>query len=435
VNPQDRGGSRAFWLLNLANFGDGIAYFGILNLLTLYLSDEIGFGSRWGHPLVSMFTGCVTLFMLLGGGQLCDRLGARRAITLAQGIQFVGRALLAQAILIPGPPLGRQVVAILALIVMAAGSGLLQPSLYACVKDYTPANKAGMGYSWLYSIMNLGIFMEGMVSPFVRTSGTFIGPIKGLGLGIHGVFWVMAGLSFTLWMANMLFFTTGVEQRERIEHPAVTEVEGAKTGWRASPLADKRFALFIFMLLPVRTLFAHQFLTMEDYIPRCFPHDISNKMEWLQSINPLVIVIGVPLVAWLTVRVPVLRMMQIGTTVSALTTFILVLPPQLDRLVFYMVMFSVGEALWSSRFLEYVAKLAPPGKIGSYMAVANLPWFVAKTTTGLYSGILMEHFIPIHGPQRPGSLWLIYGCIACLTPVGLLLLGKWLMPRPLPETV
>jgi dipeptide/tripeptide permease len=90
------------------------------------------------------------------------------------------------------------------------------------------------------------------------------------------------------------------------------------------------------------------------------------------------------------------------------------------------VIFSIGEALWSSRFLEYVSQLAPPEKVGVYMGLANVPWFLAKFTTGLYSGAMIARFIPREGPQDTGTLWLVYTAIALSSPVGLLLARGWL---------
>ena len=40
--------SKGFWLVNAVNFGDGIAYFGMLNLMTLFLgpvANGMGMGS------------------------------------------------------------------------------------------------------------------------------------------------------------------------------------------------------------------------------------------------------------------------------------------------------------------------------------------------------------------------------------------------------
>ncbi|HEY0883207.1 MAG TPA: hypothetical protein VGD87_16845, partial [Archangium sp.] len=148
--------------------------------------------------------------------------------------------------------------------------------------------------------------------------------------------------------------------------------------------------------------------------------------EWVSAMNPAIIVLGTPLVAGLTARINVLTMMTIGTAVSAAATFLLVPGPNLHLLLTYVIIFSIGEALWSSRFLEYVATLAPPARVGVYMGVANLPWFLAKFTTGLYSGWMIKTFIPKEGPQDTSTLWLIYAFIACSSPVGLLLARRWL---------
>ena len=60
------------------------------------------------------------------------------------------------------------------------------------------------------------------------------------------------------------------------------------------------------------------------------------------------------------------------------------------------------------------------------MGLAGIPWFLAKFTTGLYSGSMIAHFIPENGPHNSGTMWLIYACIACISPVCLLLFRNWL---------
>ena len=74
--------SRGFWLINMVNFVDGIAYFGILALLTIFLSDKVGMSDHLKSVSVSLFTGLVTLFMF-GGGFVSDRLGVRKALTFS----------------------------------------------------------------------------------------------------------------------------------------------------------------------------------------------------------------------------------------------------------------------------------------------------------------------------------------------------------------
>jgi len=407
--------SKGFWLVNVVNFGDGIAYFGILTLLTLFLDRDVGFSDQMTGISVSVFTGLVTLFML-GGGFISDKLGVRRTLTLTLLIIGLGRVIL---VLSPVGFFGLspKVASWVGLIIMAIGEGIIQPALYAGVKEYTDPRTATIGYSLLYSIMNLGIVAENFVSPFVR--GRF---------GIDGVFWLCIYITGLMLISQVAFFTRRVEQTDRVMIDA-PKLEGPKLSIKQRlqelPFLNPRFLFFIFVLLPVRTLFAHQWLTLPHYVMRAFPAAVGARYEWFQGLNPFVIVIFVPLIAAFTRKAKVLTMMIIGTTLSAAVTFILVPGPHLSTLILYVVLFSLGEAVWSSRFLEYVADIAPPGKVGAYMGIAGVPWFMAKFTTGFYSGFMLERFCPEGGLLDTGTMWLIYGIIACISPIGLVAARRW----------
>ena len=421
--------SRAFWLVNLVNFGEGIAYFGILTLITLFLGRNVGMSDAMTGVSVSTFTGLVTLCMF-GGGFVSDKYGVRKALTISLSLLFAGRVLLGFAE-VPADmglrPLG-YVMSWLSIVLMAVGSGILQPALYAGAKEYTNPKVSAIAFSFIYAIMNLGVVCENFISPFIRTDDPFIGNIHGLGWGIMGVFLTCTALTGVLLLAHITLFTKKVEKECR--SVAVAEENQNKT-WKQRlsemPFRDMRFMWFIFILLPVQTHFAHQFLTIPEYIFRVFPAEVAAKFEWINGINPFIIVIFVPLIAMFTRKVSVFKMLIVGTSISAATTFLLIgQQPSLPLLITYVIVFSLGEASWSSRFYEYVADLAPAGQVGAYMGLAGLPWFMAKFTTGLYSGSMLAHFIPKDGVQHPGEMWLIYAFIACISPIGLLLTRKWI---------
>ncbi len=424
--------SRGFWLVNQINFGDGIAYFGILTLLTRFLGTRLGMSDAVTGVSVSMYTGFVTLFMF-GGGFVSDRLGVRRAITWSLVVVGLGRLLLA------GSPFGidigiSNITAWVGLFAMAIGTGVLQPALYAGIKEYSDPRTATIGFGLLYSIMNLGIVAETFVSPFIRSDATFLNigimEIVGLGWGIDGVYWVVVFITAVLLLIHLSMFTKKVELNDRY----VKAEDEKKTPQNLTfmermkelPFLDPHFMFFIFVLLPVRTIFAHDFLTMPDYIFREFPAEVSAKFEWIHGLNPLIIVIFVPTIAALTRKKKIIDMMIIGTLITASIPFILVPGPKLWTLLTYVVIYSFGEAVWSSRFLEYVANLAPPGRVGAYMGLAGIPWVMAKFTTGFYSGFVLEKFVPENGPHDSGTLWLTYACIALMSPIGLLLAKRWI---------
>jgi len=197
------------------------------------------------------------------------------------------------------------------------------------------------------------------------------------------------------------------------------------------PFRDGRFTFFIFILIPVQTLFAHVWLTVPYYLDRAFRGSVvSDYFEFFSNINPILIFILAPIVAGLTARANIYTMMIIGTLVMALPTFLLVIGPHLVPFLAYVVLMSIGEAMWQPRFLQWIAEVAPPGKTGLYMGIGQFPWFLTKFVTGLYSGYFVATYIPMPETGLPSNtevMWFIYGLIAMISPIALILARKWMM--------
>ncbi len=416
---------RALWLVIFAFAFDAMAYFGILPLMKAFLGQDIHVRPEIASTYVSLFTGALTIFMLFVGKPTEGHLGIRRSILLALALSFFGRILYSSA-----PWTGGLGMVVASLAIVALGEGILQPVAYAGVKRYTTEETGSMGFAMLYAGLNFGAMLVGPVSAKVRTGADVAYKAGQSSLsGFNAVNWVCTGVTALTLVIFFLFMSKKAEANVvRVPETIAVEADGtpAVPKKTKSPFRDARFLFFIFALLPVRTLFAHQWLTMPEYVLRCYPPEVTDRMEWLvDSMNPMVIFIGVPTITALTKRFHVLTMMIVGSLVSAAATFLLVPGPHTSMLILYFVIFSIGEALWSSRFLEYAAELAPEGRVAQYMGVANLPWFVAKTTTGFYSGFILERFVPKEGEQRTGTMWLLYGCIALISPIALIVASKW----------
>jgi MFS family permease len=412
---------RALWLIIFAFAVDGMAYFGILPLMKAFLGQDIGIRPALASTWVSMFTGALTIAMLFVGRPTEGYLGVRKSLVIALFLSLTGRILYSSA-----PFLGGVAPLAVSLLVVALGEGIIQVVAYAGVKRYTSDETGSMGFALLYAGANFGAMLIGPISAEVRT--TFDVPYKAgqsTLSGFNAVNWVCVGVTALTLVVFALLMTKKTEAQV-VRGEGAPKKEAAPKMAGKSPFGDVRFLFFIFALLPVRTLFAHQWLTMPEYVLRSYPHEVTDRMEWLvDSVNPLIIFLGVPAITALTRRFHVLTMMIAGSLVSAAATFLLVPGPNTGMLIGYFVVFSMGEALWSSRFLEYAAELAPEGRVAQYMGVANLPWVVAKMTTGLYSGVVLERFVPKDGVQRTGTMWLLYGAVAMLSPVSLFLARRW----------
>ncbi len=196
------------------------------------------------------------------------------------------------------------------------------------------------------------------------------------------------------------------------------------------PFRDARFTFFIFVLIPVQTLFAHNWLTLPYYLDRAFRGGVvSEYFEFFSNLNPVLIFLLAPIVAGLTARANIYRMMIIGTLVMALPTFLLAVGPNVPLFLTYVLLMSVGEAMWQPRFLQWIAEIAPEGKTGMYMGIGQFPWFLTKFITGLYSGFFVAQYLPdpaLGEPIRSGQMWFFHALIAMISPVALILAAKWM---------
>jgi MFS family permease len=196
------------------------------------------------------------------------------------------------------------------------------------------------------------------------------------------------------------------------------------------PFRDVRFVFFISILFPVQTLFAHTWLTIPYYLDRAFAGTIvSEYFEVFSNINPILIFIFAPIIAAVTTKTNVYKMMIVGTFVMAAPTFLLALGPNTYLLLTYIVLMTIGEAMWQPRFLQWIAEIAPEGKTGAYMGIGQLPWFLTKLITATYSGWFLMKYCPVNTPPEQlntETMWFIYGLIAMVSPVALFLAKGWM---------
>lgn len=195
----------------------------------------------------------------------------------------------------------------------------------------------------------------------------------------------------------------------------------------AHPLADAKFFFFIFALIPVQTLFTYNWLILPQYINRAFEGWIGEYFEFAANANPILIFIAVPIITAMTLRAKVYNMMIYGTFIMAAPAFLLVIGPYPWTLFTYIVIMTIGEAMWQPRFLQYAAEIAPEGRTGEYMGVAQLPWFLTKVLVPLlYSGYMLDRYCPEAGAKDTETMWLIFGCIAITSTILLILAKPWI---------
>lgn len=426
--------SKAMMGINISYFIEGLTYFGILGLLAIFYNDFIGLDDINAGWMLGFLTAGITISMLVLGATV-DMIGIRKSLLVSLVFILIGRIILTAS-----PSLGTsglwnsgQIISLIGMLGIVIGYGIYQPASYAAVKKLNTTKNAAMGYAMLYALMNLGGFLPGLMSPPLRKA-----------YGIDGVIWVFTAITVLGIIAVTLLVTKkaiaeaqakvkevdgdSVENEDELE--AMTSKEKMKYYLKNFPLKDMRFLFFIFILIPVQTLFAHNWLTLPLYTSRAFDGIVGENFEFFVNLNPILIFVLTPIVTALTLKQSTYKMMIIGTLIMASPTFILSMGPNFYTLMAYLIIMTIGEALWQPRFLQWVAEIAPKGMTGIYMGIGQFPWFLTKIVTALYSGWFLQNYCPSDTSKSQLNteyMWLIYGFIAIITPIGLLLARKWMV--------
>lgn len=485
--------------INIINIFEGMAYFGILTYLMLYMTKNVlvtdspyvdiktleGTSQFWAclqpeniggcvdvHAgwIVSGFLMLITFSQLFLGG-LSDKMGPKKMLGISIFILLVSRFVMGFSEMFFGP-LGTGIgsvffyVVVACLLFAALAYGVFNPAVYSITRMYSDKKTSAVSYAMLYAGMNLGAFLIGLILPhirrlagdqtvegFVPNADGVIPPeaiLPGILPGTNGISGALIFIAGIMVIVFVLYLTLIAKSKTKpLEDPTESDKDKEKSHKGGSlierlkrhPLADIKFDFFIFILIPVQTLFAYQNILIPTYLERsyrAFP-TISDNFETFSNINPLIVFLCAPLIAALTARQNVYKMMIIGTAVMAVPTFLLSFGTTPALFLTYIFIGSIGESMWQPRFLQHVTQIAPKDRMGAYVGIANLPWFLTKFIVGLYVGFFIQWYIPDPDKfpdlsQQPQEMWLIFACIAMISPVALFLARKWMNPSKAKES-
>lgn len=466
-----KGVSKDFWLTNAVQFFDGLAYFSMITVLTLYLTTNCGFNDLDSGKWVGFYTLLITVFVF-AVGSICDVIGIRRSY-------FIGIGLLALARLgmgvfptvLGGPALEWSVKGMLA--VLAVGTAFMSPVTMAAMRRFTSKKNRATGFNVYYLLMNIGaiiasaVVIDGFRKGFPGLAAWLgklgLAPqaaVDFLSTGFGQVVGNLAILDFGFVMSLCALVCVAFINENNFAEPS--ERDAVVTGKRPLAIflevwkerAFQKLLLFLVLTIGVRLVFTHQFLVMPKYYTRVITSDF--ELGLVNAINPTIIVLGLILLIPVINRYSTVNLVIVGMAISASSLVVMALPPEwvlglpfIDNLaqayffiiVTQIVVFAVGELIFSPRFTEYIASVAPPDKVASYMALSALPTFISKPLNGIVSGILISRFCyegirpkietgNIEYGGSPEFMWLVYLILAVLSPVAVIATRKFITSRP-----
>ena len=353
------------------------SFFGLQALLVYYMTKQLGFPQAKSSLIYGAY-GAAAFFSPFFGGLIADRwLGRTPSVIIGGVMMMLGHFAMAfEGLIFP------------ALALVALGNGLFMPPLAIQVGSLYADDDPRKAYA--YSAYYMGINLGGLLAPLV--CGT-LGELYGWHWGFAAAGVGMA-IGLIIYCCNL-----------RLLPPE--PVRGAAAVQESAPVIREHVAILLLMIAMV-VLFRVGYeqsgnviaLWVRDFTDRSLG-GLTIPATWFQSINPLLIIIGTPILisVWAKRKsretVPhLLRRMAIGCVVATAAMLVMVAAaaasgPEGARVnslwvVGYFALLTLGELLVIPVGLTLVESLAP----ARFAAMAMGGWYIAKFLGSLLAGVM-----------------------------------------------
>ncbi len=376
---------KEFWLANLMELCERAAYYGFFIVLTLYLTDIVGFDDKATGVVAGVFFALLYFFPPFVGA-IADKIGFKNGLILAFTLLTIGYFFLGV--------FHSKVLVIVFLFVVLIGGSFIKPLITGTVAKTTSEVNKARGFSLFYWVVNIGAFGGKTVVPSIRQ-----------GIGLEYVNFFSSGMAFLALLLAIFIFK-----------PIDSNTEGKKI----KDVVDALIRIFKTPRLIILTLIVagfwiiqHQlYATMPKYVIRLLGEDA--KPEWLANVNPLVVVIFVVLITQLTKKYKAVTVMFIGMLIMPLSALVMAFSQSLEAvtgssvsvlgwfslhpltimMIIGIAIQGLAECFISPRFLEYFSLQAPKGEEGVYMGFSHLHSFFSALVGFIMSGFLLDKYCP-----------------------------------------
>lgn len=381
------------------------SFFGLQALLVYYMTKQLHF-SQAKSSLIYGAYGAAAFFSPFFGGLIADRwLGRTKSVVIGGAMMMVGHFAMAFPLLL-----------FPALVFVALGNGLFIPPLAIQVGSLYADDDTRKAYA--YSAYYMGINLGGLLAPLVCGS---LGELYGWHWGFTAA-GIGMGIGLLIYCSFLRFLPP---------EPSRTAVmEEEKPG--AAPAIRQHVAI-LFLMIAMVVLFRVGYeqsgnviaLWVADFTDRSlslFGVPVTIPATWFQSINPLLIIIGTPLLIhfWKRRKVEetvsnLLRRMAAGCLIATVAMLVMVAAamasgPSGARVsalwVFaYFALLTLGELFVIPVGLTLVESLAPI----RFASMAMGSWYIAKFLGSLLAGVMGAYWLKI-----PPSAFFSLGCVSTL---------------------
>jgi proton-dependent oligopeptide transporter, POT family len=383
------GFERPFWVANISEIFERLSYYAVFAALARYLHEALQFPTDQAASLSGLFGGAVWVMAIVGGA-LADRIGFRRALSLAYFILTCSYFLVG-SIAAPWLEPLRRVIPIgwmvgIVLFLPALGVALVKPSVVGTTARASKESVRSIGYSIYYTLVNIGSFLGPFLAGWIHSR-----------MRVENVFRLAALSVFLMFIGVLIFF----KEPRRVDGEQQTSSLGQVGRNLLTVLGNWRFVLFLAIFSGYWIVFWQQYLSLPIFI-----HDYVDpkaNTEMILIADPIIVITLTVAVNTLTRRISSFGAITLGTLITGVGWIVFGAHPAVWTAVAALVIVALGEITQQPRYYEYISRLAPAGQQGTYMGFAFLPIGIGSLVGGRFAGWLLHHYGEVQ--HRPERVW------------------------------
>lgn len=399
-----KGYSQAFWVSNSVELCERMAYYAVFIVITLYLSNTLGFNDIQASMISGLFSGGLYLLPLFTGAY-ADKIGFRKSLIIAFSlltVGYIGLGLLPTLLQSTGlveygevtkfnglteSSLRWLIVPIM--IVIMVGGSFIKSTISASVAKETTSENRARGYSIFYMMVNIGSF----------TGKSVIDPLRhAIGEEAYIVINYFSAIMTCIALIAVIFLYKSAHTAGQGKSMRDIGIGFIKvfTNWRLLAL--------ILIVTGFWTVQQQLYATMPKYVIRMAGE--AARPGWIANVNPLIVVCCVGFITKLMAKRTALTSINIGMFLIPLSALLMAcgnifeseLISGMSNITLMMIVGIVFQALAecfiSPRYLEYFSLQAPKGEEGLYLGFSHLNSFLSSILGFSISGVLLTKYCP-----------------------------------------
>jgi proton-dependent oligopeptide transporter, POT family len=403
----------SFWVANIMELFERLAYYGQQIVFMIYMRNKLGFTESEAGQLSGIFGGFLYLLPILGG-TLADKWGFRKAFNIAFSILAIGYFLIGSV----GMPLFTGVYSnfdhfwlmMVFLLLTAFGGSFIKPSVLGTVAVASTPESKSLGFAIYYWLVNAGAMIGPTIAYFVRDS-----------FGNEFVYVVSAISCLAMLVVNILLYK---EIKAASDIPV--ESLGKKIANLFVVLANFKFMIFLLIYSLYWIIFWQEYIILPyyitDFIDKAAPYEIYQSWAGAGAI----ILLQIPINRF-TKNLSTQKAILTGFAFSSLIWIIIALFPSIPTIIAGIAAFAIGEMVQAPRYYEYISEIAPPGQQGLFQGYAFLPIAIARFVGDPFGGWLYQK-VATTASNAVLIFWIMFG-VGVLATALMYLYNKFLIKK------